>query len=65
MPDDIQSIFEKKIKPTRFKRTIGLFGATTTGVGALMGAGIYVLKGSIRKIPPANPGPDGNNISLR
>jgi len=45
MTNDIRSIFEKKIKPARFNRTIGLFGATTTGVGALLGAGIYVLIG--------------------
>jgi APA family basic amino acid/polyamine antiporter len=45
MPSDIQSLFDKKINPQKFKRTIGLFGATTIGVGALMGAGIYVLIG--------------------
>ncbi len=46
MEQDIQALFDKKIKPTRFKRTIGLFGATSIGVGALLGAGIYVLIGT-------------------
>jgi len=46
MPVDIQALFYKKIKPQKFERTIGLFGATTIGVGALLGAGIYVLIGS-------------------
>ena len=46
MPQDIQEIFFRKIKPLNFERTIGLFGATTIGVGALMGAGIYVLVGA-------------------
>jgi len=50
MPVDIQAIFEKKIKPQHFKRTIGLFGATTIGVGSLMGAGIYVLIGEAAKV---------------
>ncbi len=50
MPVDIQSLFEKKIKPQKFERTIGLFGATTIGVGALMGAGIYVLIGEAAKV---------------
>jgi len=45
MASEIQSLFEKKIIPQKFKRTIGLFGATTIGVGSLMGAGIYVLIG--------------------
>jgi amino acid transporter/nucleotide-binding universal stress UspA family protein len=43
---DIQALFNKKIKPPRFDRTIGLFGATTIGVGSLLGAGVYVLIGS-------------------
>ncbi len=50
MPTDIQSLFDKKIKPQKFNRTIGLFGATTIGVGALMGAGIYVLIGEAADI---------------
>jgi len=43
---DIQDLFNKKIKPLDFERTITLFGATTIGVGALLGAGIYVLIGT-------------------
>ena len=43
---DIQALFNKKIKPPKFDRTIGLFGATTIGVGSLLGAGVYVLIGS-------------------
>ena len=43
---DIQEIFYRKIKPPNFERTMGLFGATTIGVGALMGAGVYVLIGA-------------------
>ncbi len=50
MSDDIQDIFKKKIKPPEFKRTIGLFGATTIGVGSLLGAGIYVLIGAAANI---------------
>jgi len=50
MAEDIQAIFDKKIKPLKFKRTIGLFGATTIGVGSLLGAGIYVLIGSAANI---------------
>ncbi|UBM63290.1 amino acid permease [Candidatus Sulfidibacterium hydrothermale] len=46
MVNDIQEIFYKKIKPPNFERTMGLFGATTIGVGALMGAGVYVLIGA-------------------
>ena len=46
MPQDIQEIFYRKIKPLNFERTMGLFGATTIGVGALMGAGVYVLIGA-------------------
>ena len=42
---DMRELFKKKIIPITFERTIGLFGATTIGVGALMGAGIYVLIG--------------------
>ena len=46
MPQDIQEIFSRKIKPLNFERSMGLFGATTIGVGALMGAGIYVMIGA-------------------
>lgn len=49
MPEDIQELFKKKINPPKFQRTVGLFGATTLGVGALMGAGIYVLIGVAAK----------------
>jgi APA family basic amino acid/polyamine antiporter len=45
MPENIHDIFRRKIVPVRFERTMGLLGATTLGVGALMGAGIYVLIG--------------------
>ena len=46
MEQDIQALFDKKIRPPKFKRTIGLFGATSIGVGALLGAGIYILIGT-------------------
>ncbi|GJM32713.1 MAG: amino acid transporter [Saprospiraceae bacterium] len=45
MPNQLKEIFRKKLIPVTFERTIGLFGATTIGVGALMGAGVYVLIG--------------------
>lgn len=45
MPTQLREIFRKKLIPITFERTIGLFGATTIGVGALMGAGVYVLIG--------------------
>ena len=45
MANSLQEIFRKKLVPITFERTIGLFGATTIGVGALMGAGVYVLIG--------------------
>jgi APA family basic amino acid/polyamine antiporter len=45
MPESIHEIFKRKIVPVHFERTMGLLGATTLGVGALMGAGIYVLIG--------------------
>lgn len=50
MPEDIQSLFDKKIKPVNFERSISLFGATTIGVGALLGAGIYVLIGAAANV---------------
>lgn len=50
MAEDIRALFEKKIKPQKLDRSIGLFGATTIGVGALMGAGIYVLIGAAAKV---------------
>ena len=45
MSDRIQEIFKKRIIPVTFERDMGLFKATTIGVGALMGAGLYVLVG--------------------
>ena len=45
MTEDIQEIFKRKSVPIGFERTMGLLGATTLGIGALMGAGIYVLIG--------------------
>ncbi len=45
MPTQLREIFRKKLIPVTFERTVGLFGATTIGVGALMGAGVYVLIG--------------------
>ncbi len=45
MPETIQEIFKRKAVPVRFRASMGLLGATTLGVGALMGAGIYVLIG--------------------
>jgi len=32
-------------RPTRFKRTLGLFDATAISVGAIIGAGIFVVTG--------------------
>ncbi|MBN2319676.1 MAG: amino acid permease, partial [Acidobacteria bacterium] len=45
MPEKIQELFKKRIIPVTFERNVGLFKATTIGVGALMGAGLYVLVG--------------------
>ncbi|MDW7693024.1 amino acid permease [Flammeovirgaceae bacterium SG7u.111] len=45
MAGKIEEIYKKKIIPVTFERHISLFGATTIGVGALMGAGVYVLIG--------------------
>jgi hypothetical protein len=45
MPESLHEIFKRKVVPIRFERTMGLVGATTLGIGALMGAGIYVLIG--------------------
>jgi len=43
--ESIREIFKRKLVPVGFVRTMGLLGATTLGIGALMGAGIYVLIG--------------------
>ena len=53
MPSELQRRLQEKSKPVEFERTSGLFAATTTGVGALMGAGLYVLVG----IAAAEAGP--------
>lgn len=45
MAETIREIFKRKLVPVGFVRTMGLLGATTLGIGALMGAGIYVLIG--------------------
>ncbi|MCB1154441.1 amino acid permease, partial [bacterium] len=45
MPKNYYEILKSKSIPVRFQRTMGLFGAVTLGVGALMGAGVYVLIG--------------------
>lgn len=45
MAESIKEIFKRKLVPVRFERSMGLLGATTLGIGALMGAGIYVLIG--------------------
>ena len=43
--ESITEILRRKSVSVSFERTVGLFGATTLGIGALMGAGIYVLIG--------------------
>ena len=53
MVESIQEIFKRKLVPVGFQRTMGLLGATTLGIGALMGAGIYVLIG----VAAGNAGP--------
>lgn len=45
MANRLEEIFKKKLIPVSFERTIDLFGAMTIGLGALMGAGVYVLIG--------------------
>jgi len=50
MAEDIRALFEKKIERQKIDRSIGLLGATTIGVGALLGAGIYVLIGAAAKV---------------
>jgi nucleotide-binding universal stress UspA family protein len=43
--ESIHEIFKRKLVSVGFERTMGFLGATTLGIGALMGAGIYVLIG--------------------
>ncbi len=43
--ESISEILKRKSVSVSFERTVGLFAATTLGIGALMGAGIYVLIG--------------------
>ncbi len=45
MPTHLREILQKKLIPVTFERKMGLFGATSIGTGALMGAGVYVLIG--------------------
>ena len=45
MPDQLYETLKSRSIPIRFQRTVGLLGATTLGIGAIMGAGIYVLIG--------------------
>ncbi len=45
MAESIREIFKRRLVSVGFERTMGLLGATTLGIGALMGAGIYVLIG--------------------
>jgi len=40
----------------RLKRDLGLFEATTYGVGIILGAGIYVLIGQAAELPVAFKG---------
>ena len=51
--EDLRQRLLDKSRPVDFKKTMGLVGATTLGVGALMGAGLYVLVG----IAAAEAGP--------
>ncbi len=53
MNEDLKKRLIEKSKPVEFKKTQGLFTATTLGVGSLMGAGLYVLVG----IAAAEAGP--------
>lgn len=53
MKRDFKERIHKRSAPITFKRSIDLFKATTLGVGAMMGAGLYVLIG----IASAEAGP--------
>ncbi|MDX8393639.1 MAG: amino acid permease [Mariprofundales bacterium] len=43
--EDLHELLKRKTVSIRFERTMGLFSATTIGLGALLGAGLYVLIG--------------------
>ncbi|MCP4604114.1 MAG: amino acid permease [Proteobacteria bacterium] len=45
MPKDFKEKLREKSKPVEFRQTQGLLGATTLGLGSMMGAGLYVLIG--------------------
>lgn len=53
MKTEYQARLESRSRPDEFQKTTSYFGATTQGVGALMGAGLYVLVG----IAAAEAGP--------
>lgn len=49
MHADLQERIAAKSRPVQFRATRGLLGSVTLGVGALMGAGLYVLVGIAAK----------------
>ncbi len=49
MAKDLQERIAARSRPVEFRATRGLFGSVTLGVGALMGAGLYVLVGIAAK----------------
>jgi amino acid transporter len=49
MSQDLQERIAAKSRPVQFRATRGLVGSVTLGVGALMGAGLYVLVGIAAK----------------
>ncbi len=49
MATELQDRIAAKSRPVRFRATRGLLGSVTLGVGALMGAGLYVLVGIAAK----------------
>ena len=51
MAESIQEIFKRKLVPVRFERTMGLLGATTLGIGALMGPAFMCSSGLRLKKP--------------
>ncbi len=54
MTPDVGQRLAEKSRPLEFKKSMGLFGATSLGIGSLMGAGLYVLVGIAAK--EAGPG---------